>query len=61
MGGNKKFRALRLKEGNFGWASEGIARQIRIVAAVYNAVLFYIIRTQTLVKGAVVTIDATPF
>merc|ERR1712226_61315 len=23
MGGNKKFRALRLKEGNFGWASEG--------------------------------------
>merc|ERR1711920_984507 len=44
MGGNKKFRALRLKEGNFGWASEGVARQTRI-----------------LVKGAVVTIDATPF
>merc|ERR1712048_937878 len=33
MGGNKKFRALRLKEGNFGWASEGIARQTRIVDA----------------------------
>merc|ERR1719326_1276323 len=38
MGGNKKFRALRLKEGNFGWASEGVARQTRIVDVVYNAV-----------------------
>merc|ERR1711976_466973 len=61
MGGNKKFRALRLKEGNFGWASEGIARQTRIVDVVYNAVSNEMIRTKTLVKGAVVTIDATPF
>merc|ERR1712113_1362118 len=38
MGSNKKFRALRLKEGNFGWASEGVARQTRIVDVVYNAV-----------------------
>merc|ERR1711881_426069 len=45
MGGNKKFRALRLKEGNFGWSSEGVARQTRIVDVVYNAV----------------TNDATPF
>merc|ERR1712187_510199 len=61
MGGNKKFRALRLKEGNFGWASEGIARQTRIVDVVYNAVSNEMIRTKTLVKGAVVTIAATPF
>merc|ERR1719379_1162251 len=61
MGGNKKFRALRLKEGNFGWASEGIARQTRIVDVVYNAVSNEMIRTKTLVKGAVVTVDATPF
>merc|ERR1712083_1159388 len=61
MGGNKKFRALRLKEGNFGWASEGVARQTRIVDVVYNAVSNEMIRTKTLVKGAVVTIDATPF
>merc|ERR1712099_204542 len=61
MGGNKKFRALRLKEGNFGWASEGIARQTRIVDVVYNAVSNEMILTKTLVKGAVVTIDATPF
>merc|ERR1739838_214608 len=61
MGGNKKFRALRLKDGNFGWASEGVARQTRIVDVVYNAVSNEMIRTKTLVKGAVVTIDATPF
>merc|ERR1712177_133671 len=45
MGGNKKFRALRLKEGNFGWASEGVARQTRIVDVVYNAVSNEMIRT----------------
>merc|ERR1712154_140265 len=47
MGGNKKFRALRLKEGNFGWASEGVARQTRIVDVVYNAVSNEMIRTKT--------------
>merc|ERR1719326_1753709 len=45
MGGNKKFRALRLKEGNFGWASEGVARQTRIVDVVYNAGSNEMIRT----------------
>merc|ERR1712226_1768633 len=37
MGGNMKFRALRLDHGNFGWASEGVARSSRIVDVVYNA------------------------
>jgi len=61
MGGNRKFRALRLNSGNFGWASEGCARQARIVDVVYNAVSNEMIRTKTLVKGAIVTIDASPF
>jgi len=61
MGGNQKFRALRLNDGNFGWASEGVSRQSRIVDVVYNAVSNEMIRTKTLVKGAIVTIDATPF
>merc|ERR1711990_1143417 len=61
MGGNKKFRALRLVNGNFGWATEGVARTSRIVDVVYNAVSNEMIRTKTLVKGAIVTIDASPF
>merc|ERR1711976_366157 len=61
MGGNTKFRALRLDHGNFGWASEGIARQTRIVDVVYNATSNELVRTKTLVKGAIVTVDATPF
>merc|ERR1712010_148314 len=61
MGGNKKFRALRLDHGNFGWASEGIAKQTRIVDVVYNATSNELIRTKTLVKGAIVVLDASPF
>jgi len=61
MGGNTKFRALRLDHGNFGWASEGVSRTTRIVDVVYNATSNELIRTKTLVKGAVLMIDATPF
>jgi small subunit ribosomal protein S8e len=61
MGGNRKFRALRLSQGNFGWATEGVARVSRIVDVVYNAIGNELVRTKTLVKGAVVVIDATPF
>merc|ERR1711937_718197 len=61
MGGNKKFRALRLNHGNFGWASEGVAKVSRIVDVVYNATSNEMVRTKTLVKGAICTIDATPF
>merc|ERR1712018_567714 len=61
MGGNKKFRALRLDHGNFGWASEGMSKTTRIVDVVYNATSNEMVRTKTLVKGAVVAIDATPF
>ncbi len=36
-GGNYKFRALRLREGNFNWASESCTRKTRILDVVYNA------------------------
>ena len=60
-GGNYKFRALRLKEGNFNWASEGATRKTRILNVVYNASNNELVRTNTLVKNCIVQIDATPF
>lgn len=60
-GGNKKYRALRLDHGNFSWGSEALARKTRIIDVVYNPVSNELIRTKTLTKSAVVTIDATPF
>merc|ERR1712110_597564 len=61
MGGNKKFRALRLDHGNFGWGSEGISKYTRLVDVVYNATSNEMVRTKALVKSAIVVIDATPF
>jgi len=60
-GGNLKFRALRLDGGNFSWGSEGITRKTRILDVVYNASNNELVRTKTLVKNAIVQIDATPF
>ena len=60
-GGNFKFRALRLKEGNFNWASEATSRKTRILNVVYNASNNELVRTNTLVKNCIVQIDATPF
>ena len=60
-GGNFKFRALRLKEGNFNWASEAVTRKTRILNVVYNASNNELVRTNTLVKNCIVQIDATPF
>nr|CAD7586468.1 unnamed protein product [Timema genevievae] len=60
-GGNKKYRALRLDQGNFSWGSEGTTRKSRIIDVVYNASNNELVRTKTLVKNAIVTIDATPF
>merc|ERR1712222_102904 len=48
-GGNEKYRALRLDTGNFAWASEA------------NACNNELVRTKTLVKNAIVVIDAAPF
>lgn len=60
-GGNIKMRGLRLETGNFAWGSEGIANKTRILNVVYNASNNELVRTNTLVKGCVVQVDATPF
>merc|ERR1712051_385367 len=60
-GGNKKYRALKLDTGNFSWGSESITRKTRIIDIVYNACNNELVRTKTLVKNAIVVIDATPF
>ena len=60
-GGNLKFRALRLETGNFSWGSEVCTRKTRILEVVYNASNNELVRTNTLVKGCIVSIDAAPF
>jgi len=60
-GGNYKVRGLRLNSGNFAWGSEGIAHKTRILDVVYNSSNNELVRTKTLVKGAIILIDATPF
>ncbi|CAG9809115.1 unnamed protein product [Chironomus riparius] len=60
-GGNRKFRALRIEGGNFAWASQATARKTRILDVVYNASNNELVRTKTLVKNCIITIDATPF
>jgi len=54
-------RAIRLDAGNFGWATEAIARKTRILRVVYSAVSNELVRTNTLVKGQIIEIDAQPF
>merc|ERR1712029_216051 len=41
--------------------SEAITRKTRIIDVVYNAANNELVRTKTLVKNAIVVIDATPF
>ncbi|KAG6378243.1 ribosomal protein S8e/ribosomal biogenesis NSA2 [Boletus reticuloceps] len=60
-GGNFKYRALRLDSGNFAWASEHTTRKTRLIGVVYNASNNELVRTNTLVKGAIIQVDATPF
>merc|ERR1712099_157870 len=60
-GGNIKRRALRLDTGNFSWGSEAIARKARIIDTVYNASNNELVRTKTLVKNAIISVDSTPF
>jgi len=60
-GGHLKTRALRLETGNFSWGTEAITRKTRIISVVYNATNNELVRTNTLVKGSIVAIDAGPF
>jgi small subunit ribosomal protein S8e len=52
---------LRLDSGSFSWGSEAISRKTRIIDVVYNASNNELVRTKTLVKSAIVQVDATPF
>lgn len=47
--------------GNFSWGSEAVTRKTRILDVVYNASNNELVRTQTLVKSAIVQVDAAPF
>jgi len=60
-GGNMKYRALRLDTGNFSWGSENITKKVRILDVVYNASNNELVRTKTLVKNAIVQVDAHAF
>ncbi|XP_010519957.1 PREDICTED: 40S ribosomal protein S8-1 [Tarenaya hassleriana] len=60
-GGNVKWRALRLDTGNYSWGSEAVTRKTRILDVVYNASNNELVRTKTLVKSAIVQVDAAPF
>jgi small subunit ribosomal protein S8e len=60
-GGSLKYRALRLETGNFSWGTESITRKSRLFDVVYNASNNELVRTKTLVKSAIIQVDATPF
>ncbi len=56
-----KFRALKIDAGNFSWGSEAISRKTRVLDVVYNATNNELVRTKTIVKNCIVSIDANPF
>merc|ERR1712032_1171501 len=60
-GGNMKYRALRLDNGNYSWGSENCTKKVRVLDVTYNASSNELVRTKTLVKNAIVQIDAQPF
>jgi len=60
-GGNVKSRALKLDAGSWSWGSEAISCKSRVLDVVYNATNNELVRTKTLVKNAIVFVDATPF
>merc|ERR1719377_451295 len=56
-----KYRALRIDNGTYSWGSENCTRKVRILDVVYNASNNELVRTKTLVKNAIVQVDAQPF
>jgi len=56
-----KWRALRLEVGNYAWGSENCTKKVRILDVNYNATSNELVRTKTLMKNAVVQVDAAPF
>merc|ERR1719356_1817142 len=60
-GGNIKSRALKIDAGTWSWGSEAVSQKSRVLDVVYNATNNELVRTKTLVKNAIVFIDAGPF
>ena len=60
-GANMKYRALKLESGNFAWSTETCTRKVRILDVTYNSSNNELVRTKTLVKGAIILVDAHPF
>merc|ERR1711907_461536 len=60
-GGNTKYRALRVDTGNFSWATESVTRKTRVLNVSYNSTNNELVRTNTLVKGGIIQIDAASF
>lgn len=52
---------LSSHSGNFAWGSEHITRKTRLLGVVFNASNNELVRTNTLVKNAIIQVDATPF
>lgn len=50
-----------MDHGNYSWGSEAVTRKTRILDVVYNASNNELVRTQTLVKSAIIQVDAAPF
>jgi small subunit ribosomal protein S8e len=59
--GNVKWRALRLDTGNYSWGSEAVTHKTHILDVVYNVSNNELVRTQTLVKSAIIQVGAAPF
>ena len=55
-GDNVKWRALRLNTSNFPWGSEAVTRKTHLCDVVCNE----LVRTQTMVKNAIVQVDVAP-
>ncbi|KAB1213688.1 40S ribosomal protein S8 [Morella rubra] len=47
--------------GNYSWGSEAVTRKTCLLDVVYNASNNELVRTQTLVKSAIVQVDTAPF
>ena len=60
-GGDIKYRALTVDQGNFNWQTQSCSRKTRIIDVVYHATNNEFSRTKTIVKNAIVTIDCNPF
>ncbi|KAK2991824.1 hypothetical protein RJ640_006384, partial [Escallonia rubra] len=60
-GEDVKWCALRLDTWNFSWGNKVVTRKATLLAVVCSASNNELVRTHTLVKGAITQIDIAPF